>query len=120
MLVAGQAKQLGRFRFEVDLDEDRGVVANNPRIMPRIDAHDLRCDEFIRAAIGILDMDLAPREEADMCVHAPIGANQRFHVRGPAEADWIHHAFDPPGSGGDDVHLHARDFAAICALDRAE
>jgi hypothetical protein len=45
--------------LEVELDQHRWLVANDPAIMSGLDDDDLRSRELDRAAVGVLDIDLA-------------------------------------------------------------
>ena len=60
-------------------------LADNPTVVAWIDSHDLRRLVFDDAAIGVLDVDLSAGQEADVSVHAEIGADHRLHVDRPSE-----------------------------------
>src|SRR5262249_60962023 len=89
-----------RIALEVELDQHDRLVADHPAIVPGLDGDDLRRAVLDDAAVGVLDVDLAAREEADVRVHAEVGADDRLHVDRPAKAGRIDHALDarPPGS----------------------
>ena len=72
--------------LEVELDQDDRLLADDPAVVARLDRDDLRRLVLDDAAVGVLDVDLAAREEADVRVHAELGADDRLHVHGPAEA----------------------------------
>src|SRR6187549_1674264 len=54
-----------RIALEVELDQDHRFLADDPAVMTRFDRDDLRRLVFHDAAVGVFDVDLAAREEAD-------------------------------------------------------
>jgi len=72
-----------RLALEVEFDQDRSLITDNPAIMTGLDDDDLRSRELDSAAVRILDVDLAAGQETDVRVHAEIGADDRFCVFGP-------------------------------------
>jgi hypothetical protein len=98
--------------LEIELDQHRRFVANNPPIMSRFDANGLRSHELQGAAIRVLNMDLTAGKEPDMRVQSEIGADDRLHVRGPAKPGRVDHA---AGAGPHDIDLGAANFAAFGA-----
>ena len=71
--------------FKIEFDHDGRLVAHHPSIVPRLNSYNLRRGELQQAAVGVLNMDLAARQEADMRVPAEIGSGHRLHVNGPTE-----------------------------------
>jgi hypothetical protein len=63
--------------LEVELDQHHGLFADHPPVMPRIDRDDLRRLVLDDAAVGVLDVDLAAREEPDVRVRACRGPCRR-------------------------------------------
>ena len=77
--------------------------------------HDyLRRDEFLYAAIGEFHVNASADEEAEMRVHAEIGAGDGFDVLGPAKADRVDRALNASVAGTNSVELNAADFAVFC------
>lgn len=100
--------------LEIEFDQHGGLVANHPPVVTRFDRHRLGSRELDRAAIRILNVDLAASEESDVCVHAQLGSGDRFHVRGPAKPSRVDNAFYPALAGTHDVDLNTTDLAAGC------
>src|SRR4051812_13562697 len=78
-----------RLPHEVDFDEHRGLVADDPAVVARLDGDDLRRGELERRAVAVPDADAAAGDEADVRVHAQVGAHRVLHVRRPAEAGLV-------------------------------
>jgi hypothetical protein len=74
----GHAEPADRVTLEVDLDENDRLLADNPTIVPGLDGHDLRRLVLDDAAIGVFDVDLSAGQEANVRVHAELGADNRF------------------------------------------
>src|ERR1039457_5964784 len=91
-----------------------------PAIMTRLDNDDLRSRELDSAAVRILDVDLAAGQEPNVRVHAEIGADDRFHVFGPAKSRRVDDAFHATGASSNNINLGAADFAAFAAGDGRE
>jgi hypothetical protein len=102
--------------FKVELDQDSGLISDNPPVMPRLDRHCLRSCELQPAPVAILDMDSAAYQEADVGMHAEIGSSDRFHVGRPAESGRVNDAFDPAGASSDDVQFEATDLTVVAVL----
>lgn len=103
---------------EVELDDYRGLVADDKTIVARLDAKYLRRTEIEDAAVGEFHVDRAPCQEADMGVHTEVSAYLRLHVFRPPKAYRINHTLYVTISGGDDVKLHASGLAMFSSLDR--
>src|SRR5215471_4257279 len=116
--VRRHAEPRGRVAHEVDLDEHRRLVTDDPPVVPRLDRDDLRRGELQRLPVAVARRDRAARDEADVRVHADLGADGVLHVRRPAEAGLVDHALDAAGAGRDDVHLDAADDTAVGSRDR--
>jgi hypothetical protein len=86
----------------------------------RFDRNDLRRFALDDAAVGVLDVNLALGEEADVGVHAEVGTDRRLHVLGPVESRWIHHPLDACGAGAGDIELDVTDVAPLRAIHRRE
>jgi hypothetical protein len=88
--------------------------------MPRFDLDNLRRGEFAGASVRVPDVDLSTCEKTDMCVHAEVGADDRFHVGGPTKADRIDHAFDPASASLAHIELNPADLPALGSIDRCD
>src|SRR5262245_60590253 len=110
-MLARHAEPGDGVAFEIEFNQDDRLPAHHPTVVTRIDRHDLRRLVLDDAAVGIFDVDLAAREEADVCVHAAVGADHRLHRRRPAETGRIDHALDARGAGRHHFEHHAADLA---------
>jgi len=63
-----------------------GSFADDPSVVAGFDRDDLRRRVLDDAAVCVFDVNLAVHEEADVRVHAELGAHDRLHVPRPAEA----------------------------------
>jgi len=115
-VAVGHSHTVRRVRLEVELDDDRRLVADDPSIVPGLDRNDGRSRVLAHAAVRETDVDAAARKETDVRVHALVGMDQRLHVRRPAEADWINHPLHTGSARADDFELHTAD---ITSLDTA-
>jgi hypothetical protein len=106
--------------LRVELDQNGGLVADDPGVVPRFQHDYLRRDVLELAAVAVLALDVAPREETDVCVHAQLGADRRLHVCRPAEARRVYSALDAPVSGADRVDRGAAYLAVVGSVDRLE
>ena len=104
----------------VELDENRLLVPDHPRVMTGLQYNYLGRDVFERAAVVVLTLDVPAREEADVRVHAEVRAGNGLHVRRPAESRRIHRALDASVGRTDRVDLGAADVPVIGSLDRLE
>ena len=71
---------LHRFALEIELDQHDRFLADHPAVVPGIDRDDLRRLEFDDASVGVLNVNLAVRQEPDVGVQAQVGADDRPHV----------------------------------------
>jgi hypothetical protein len=121
MAVRGRHSQpCNRVRLEVDFDQNRWFIADDPPIVAGLDGDGRRGSELLHAAVRILDVNLATHEESDMRVLAAVGLGDRFHVGGPAEARLVDDALDPRIAGANRVHLRAAYFATLSASNRSQ
>jgi hypothetical protein len=104
--------------FEIDLNENCGLVTEYAGIVAWFDDDGLWCHERRGATIGILDAHLALYEEADVRVHAQRRTNGRPDVRRPAIAGRIDDPFDPGVARFDDVFVNTAHAAVHRACDR--
>jgi hypothetical protein len=109
-----------RLALEVEFDQDCSLTTDNPAIMTGLDDDNLWSRELDSAAVRVLDVDLAAGQEPNVCVHAEIGADDRFHVFGPAKSRRVDDAFHAAGTGSNSINLCAADFAAFAAGDGRE
>ena len=101
--------------LEIELNQYRGFGADNPPIVPRFNGDDLWGHELKSAAVSIFDVNLTARQKADMGMHAQIGADDRFHVRGPAKSGLIDHTFHATSAYSRHVDLSTTHFTAFAA-----
>jgi len=106
--------------LEIELNQNRGLVANDPPVMSRFDRHGLRGRKLGSAAIRILNMDLTAYQEPDVRVHADIGTDDCPHVRGPAESRWVDDALHAAAARPRHIDPGTADFAAMATGDRRE
>src|ERR1051325_8153782 len=102
-----------RIPLEVELDKHRGLFADDPPVMSRLNHDGLRSRELQLASVRIFNMDLAAHQEANVCVHAERSPDDRLHVLGPAKARLVDHALYTRPAGPDRVDLDAADFAGF-------
>jgi hypothetical protein len=119
-VAVGHAETANRVSFEVELDEDDGLSAHDPAIVPGLDGHNLRRFVLHDAAVGVLDVDFAAHEEPDVRVHTKVGADRRFHIDRPAEPGRIDHALDACLAGPSNLQPNVTDLAEFGAFDRCE
>src|SRR5215831_6433311 len=84
-----KAKTMRCGGFRVELDQHRGLLTHDPRIMPWFHDHHLRRHKVEGTAISIRALDVTAGQETNVRMHAELRAHERFQVRGPAEARWI-------------------------------
>jgi len=116
-VLRGETEAACRAFLGVELNEDGGLVPYDPRVVARLDRHNLRRHEFEGAAVRVFAGDVPSREEADVSVHAELRFHVRAHVGGPAEAGRVDHPLDAPVTGAADVDLGAAYLPVIGALD---
>ena len=116
----GHPKPRDGVAFEIEFNQHDRFLADHPAIMPGIDRNDLRSLVLDDAAIRVFDVDLAPREKADVRVHAEVRPDGRFHVHRPAEPWRVNHPLDARGAGASHFQPYVPDLAAFRAADRCE
>src|SRR4029453_6345773 len=114
------AESFGGFRLEIDLDHDDRLVRERPAGRARLCGDAPRGDEFELAPVGVLDVNPALDDEADVCVHAEVGLDVRLHVGGPPEAGFVNQALDGGVAGTSHFEHHAPDLAPLGAVDRRQ
>src|SRR5215831_4925389 len=114
------AEAIDGVAFEIELDHHDRFLADDPTVVPGVDGDDLRRLMFDDAAVGVLDVNLAAREEADVRVHTEVRPRHRLHVLLPMEARWIDHALDARRARAADVEAHMADVAVRRAADGRE
>ena len=72
------------------------------------------------ATVGVLDVNLAARKEADVRVHAEVGADDRFHVDRPAKSGRVNHSLHTGRARPSHLEPDVADVAALGAFDRRE
>jgi len=96
-----ESKTARRGGFRVELDQHRSLLPHDPGVMARFHHHHVRRDTFKGAAIRIRALDVATSQEANVGMHAQCRPDERFQVRGPAEArridEPLHTAVPLPG-----------------------
>src|SRR5215471_19764678 len=103
--------------LEIEFDQHHRRLADYPAVVPGLDRDDLWSPVFHDTSVLVLDVDFPLGEEADVGVHASVGADDWLHVLRPPESGWIHHAFDARGARASDVQANAADHAALGAGD---
>src|SRR5262249_47305679 len=106
--------------LEVEFDEHDRLLADHPPVVARIDRDDLRRLVLDDAAVGVLDMDFAAGQEADMGVHAEVRADRRLHVFRPAEPYRVNHPLDARRAGAPHFELYVPDVPPLGAFHRGE
>jgi hypothetical protein len=114
-VAVGHPDAVRRIALEVELDDNRRLVADDPAIVPGLDRDDGRSRVLAHAAVRETDVDAAARKETDVRVHALVGMDQRLHVRGPAEADRVDHPLDSRIARAHHLELHAADVTSLGA-----
>jgi len=104
--------------LEVELDQHDRLAADDPAVVTRLDRHNLRRLVLDDAAVGVLDVDLAVREETDVRVHAEVGADGRLHVLRPPKAGRIDHPLDARLTGTPHFEPDVSDVAPLGAFHR--
>ena len=104
----------------VELDENRLLVPDHPRVVAGLEHDDLGRDVFEPAAVVVFALDVSAGEKADVRVHAKLGAGDRLHVCRPAEPGRIDRALDASVSRPDGVDLGAPDVSVVGSLDGLE
>jgi ubiquinone/menaquinone biosynthesis C-methylase UbiE len=114
------SKATDRIALEVEFDQHHRLVPHDPTVMAGIDRHNLRRFVFHYATVGILDVNFPSSEEADVCVHAQVSPDNRFHVHRPAESGGIDHAFDARRASTAHIEPNVSDVASLGSLHRSE
>ena len=65
-VAVGHPDAVRRIALEVEFDDDRRLVADDPAIVPRLDRDDRRRGVLAHAAVREADVDAAARKETDM------------------------------------------------------
>src|SRR6266545_4123557 len=112
VVFCGKSEAGCRLALEVDLDQDSGLAAYDPRVMAGLDHDGSGRGELERATVRVFAGDRAAREKADVCKAAAIGSGLGSHVLRPTEADGVDGALDPSITGADDVDDAAADLAS--------
>ena len=116
-MTFGQSELARSVAFEVELDEDGAIFADNPAVVAGLDYQYLRGCELESAAVRILNVDAAAREKTGVAVHAQVSADDRLDVRGPAEARRVDDALRTAFADAYDIDLNTADFAPLSVRD---
>jgi hypothetical protein len=119
-MFVGKAEAACSALLCVELNQHGRLVAHDPRVMARLENDDLRSDVFECAAVCVLTLNMTAGQEADVCVHANLGPDNRLHVSRPAEAGRIDGTFHTPVGGTNDVNLRSAHLAVVGSLDGVE
>src|SRR5919109_1531693 len=106
--------------LEVELDQDRRLLADDPAVVARLDGDELWRLELDRAAVGVLDVDLSPGEETDVCMFAEVGSDDRLNVYRPAESGRIDDPLHASIAGAPDVEHDMADLAVLGSVNPGE
>src|SRR5829696_4991816 len=77
LVLSGDSEARDSIAREVDLDEDRRLIARDPGVVPGRDVDHRGRRQINATYVGVLEADGTRREEADMSVTAVVGADQR-------------------------------------------
>lgn len=77
------AQPPNRVALEIELDHHGRLRPDHPSVAPRLDRDCLRSREFQSATVGLLNVDLPVREEADVRVLAELGPDDRLYLARP-------------------------------------
>jgi hypothetical protein len=113
-------KAAGGLTFEIEFDQHRGFGAHHPTIVSRLNHHNLGRCELPLAAVGVFDMNLSPRQKADVRVHAQIRAGGWFHVSRPAKSGLVDDALDPAIAGANHIKLNSIQIAMLGSFKWSE
>jgi non-ribosomal peptide synthetase component F len=108
----GHAEPRDGVAFEVELDQHGRFVADHVAVVAWGHGNDLRCHVRLDAAVRVLDFHRALHEEADMRVHAVVGADVRLRVDVPAVAGRVDHPLDASVTSLPCLEAHAADVPA--------
>jgi hypothetical protein len=111
---------LGGVALEVEFDQDRWLFANDTAIVSGLDDDYLWCSEIERASVGEGHVDAPAGEEADVSVHARLGAYLWLDVLRPMKAYGIDRAFYAGVSGTHDVEFHSAEYLVLRPGDWCE
>ena len=111
-----QPDSIDRVAGKIEFDQDRGFIPDYPAFVPRFDGDELRGFVLDDAAVGKADIDLAPRHEAHVRVHAQLATDGGAQVRGPVETGRVNHALDADVAGAGHVYLDASELAMLVGL----
>src|SRR5436305_1120493 len=103
LVFGGKTETLDGAALEVDLDEDCRLVAHYPGVVPGRDVDDGGSGEIDAAPVGILEVDRAVSEEADVSVATMLRADKGTEVDRPAQSGRVDHPLDPSVADPDDV-----------------
>jgi hypothetical protein len=112
----GHSQPAGRFAFEIELDDDCGLITHNPAVVTGFYGDDLRRRELQCAAVRVAYVYLTAREKANVRVHAQFGSHDWLHVRGPAKSRWIDQSFHPAIPCPDNIELDTPDLSMVRVL----
>jgi hypothetical protein len=79
-MAVRHAQAAGGISFEIELDHHNWFVADNPPVVSWVDRNDLRSTMLDDASVRIFNVNLAVDEEADVGVHAQLGADHGLHI----------------------------------------
>lgn len=117
MLVdLGHSQPVDRFALEIEFNHDYGLVAHDPGIVHRLDGKNLGSGKIRRAAVSVLNMNLAASEKPDVRVQAIVTADDCLHLFGPTESGRVDNTLDTRRASADDIQLDAPNFAVFGSL----
>jgi len=110
------AEPIDRRAFEIELDDDHRLAADDPAVVSGIDGDDLGRLVFDDTAVAVLDVYFSTHEESDVGVHAEVRADDGFHVDRPPEADRVDHPLYARRAGPSHFDLNVADVAELSAF----
>jgi hypothetical protein len=117
LMLRRQATLACRLAFEIEFNQNGRLIALYPAIVSGLDHDHLRRGKFANTAVGEFHVDASARQEADMGVHAEVGADDGLYVFRPPESDRIDCALDASVAGTNRVELNAANYAVIGTFD---
>ena len=120
LMPFGKAKPGGGIAFEVKLDEDRRLITDDAAIVTSFDDDDLGRRVVAGTTVVEGHVNFAARQEADMRMHAALGADQGLDVARPMEADRIDRSLHASVAGADNVELDSAELAMLGFGNRCE
>jgi len=79
-MAVRHAQPTGGLTLEIEFDHHDGFSADDPAVVSWLDRNDLWRTMLDNASVRIFDVNLAVDQEADVGVHAQLGADHGLHI----------------------------------------